>query len=75
MLIPEGKIIKGIYWDDECGSQFQVGSQGITRIVFVNTYHGDKDENWFHIFKGDTLIHMANAKFIASVAFVENGDG
>lgn len=61
-----GRKVKRVWWNGANGDESLLASDSVS-LVFVATYHGDRDEFWVVQSVGGTEIARHNARYIASI--------
>jgi hypothetical protein len=67
----DDRPIKSVWWDDDYGSQIEVGRQGVTRI---ESYHEPGQMAlvpWIAVYKGDYLEQRINPASLGGVVYEE----
>lgn len=63
----EGQELQSISWGD--GGVFQVGSNGVTKIVVVMEFSQMGLVPWFEVWKEDTPVHKFNGALVEGVEY------
>lgn len=69
--IEDGRAIKTLWWDDDYGSQVEVGNQNVTKIEAYHEPGGLGNALWFAVYCGDSITQRVNGASVAGVAYQE----